>query len=146
MFLLYFREIGEKRSHWPGGQSAPSCRARRPQISTHRDTTSWQFNLALKHHLLGNLNRCVWFSFTVGLHNWPDSDKSLKWATLIWTMAGPAAPKGPPPPHFLRSGQHQKGQHFVYSPPNSTSPKFRRLYSEICVEELGLRHCYVLKL
>ena len=28
-----------------------------------------------------------------------------------------AFPSGPPPPHFLRSGQHHKGQRFVYSPP-----------------------------
>ena len=50
-------------------------------------------------------------------------------------MAGPA---GPPPPHFLRSGQHLKGQHFVYS------PKFRRLDSEICDEELVLPNYDVL--
>ena len=69
--FLYFREIGGKRSHWPGGQSAPFCRARRPKISQHLDRTSWRFNLALKHHLLGNSYHCVWFFFTLGLHKWP---------------------------------------------------------------------------
>ena len=134
-FFLSFQEVGKKRCHWSGGHSAPSCRARRPQISQHLDTTSWWFNLALKHHLLGNSNSCVWCSFTLGLHKWPDSDKCLKRATLIWNiMAGPA---GPPAQHFLRSGQHLKGQHFVYSPRRplkSTFPKFRRFDSEICVE------------
>ena len=92
-YFLYFREIGEKQSNWPGSQSAPSCSARLPQISLHLYTTSWwfnNFNLALKHHLLGNSNCCVWFSFTLGLHKWPDSDKCLKWATLICNNGWPS--------------------------------------------------------
>ena len=38
----------------------------------------------------GNLNCCVWFSFTLGLHKWPDSDQCLKW---FETMAGPVGPQ-----------------------------------------------------
>ena len=82
--FCFFREIWEKLSLWPDCQSAPSCQASRPQISLHLDTTLWRFNLALIHHLIGNSNRCFWFVFTLGLHKWPDLDKCLKWATLIW--------------------------------------------------------------
>ena len=42
---------------------------------------TWQF---------GNSNRCVWFSFTLGLHKWRDSDKCLKLATLIWNNGWPS--------------------------------------------------------
>ena len=83
LILLHFREIRKKRSHWPGCQSDPLCKAVLPQISLHLDTTSWLFNLALKHHLLGNSNLLVWLSITLGLHKWPDSDKCLKWAMLV---------------------------------------------------------------
>ena len=110
-FFLGFREIREKRSHWPGGQSAPSCQARQPKISLHLDTTSWQFNLALKHHLLGDSNCCIWFSFTLGLQCHAQVTRlrqmfEMSHADLKQWRAQP--------PHFIRSGQHLRGQHFVY--------------------------------
>ena len=142
-FPLYFREIWEKQSHWPGGQSAPSFLAGQPQISQHLDTTSWQFNLALKHHLLGNSNHCVWFSFTLGNQT----------QTNVWnepysfeTMPGPA---GPVQQRFLRSGQHLKIEMsalflFASLSQHPRNADVLTLDSEFCVEELWLPHCCVL--
>ena len=88
----------------------------------------------------GYLNCSVWFSFTLGLHNWPDSDKCLKWAMLIWNNGWPSRSSAAAFPSFRTPSERSALACLL----KSTSPKFRRLDNEFWVEELGLPHCYIL--
>ena len=64
-------------------------RAQRPQISPYLNATSWQFNWALKQQFESLCFTSYYFRASKNLDKWPDSDKCLKWAPLIWKNGRP---------------------------------------------------------